>query len=120
MEPNTIPSVSDGLGISLVREIASIEEKLRRIDGEESQAAVVPQSAELGTRSWENDVATTRMTIKNELLNLLKNTRQTLGKIREGMYGKCELCGRQIEDGRLKIMPTARLCVRCTANRAMQ
>lgn len=90
-----------------------IEEKLESLDRDElSHAGIAP--SELGSRSWEEDIRTTRRTIKQELNNLLGKTTDALLKIKQGIYGKCESCGKQIEEGRLKIMPTADLCLTCT------
>jgi DnaK suppressor protein len=36
-----------------------------------------------------------------------------LGRIQAGAYGRCELCGRQIDEERLEAIPTSRLCVSC-------
>jgi DnaK suppressor protein len=35
----------------------------------------------------------------------------TLRKIRDDKYGICEECGQRIDEKRLRIMPTARLCI---------
>jgi DnaK suppressor protein len=36
-----------------------------------------------------------------------------LGRLDEGTYGTCELCGRPIAAERLEARPTARTCVHC-------
>jgi DnaK suppressor protein len=36
-----------------------------------------------------------------------------LGRIESGTYGRCERCGRQIDEERLEAIPTSRLCVSC-------
>ncbi len=46
---------------------------------------------------------------KNELAEI----ERALEKIREGTYGVCEACGRNIPVARLEAIPTATLCVRC-------
>ena len=35
-----------------------------------------------------------------------------LGRVDDGTYGRCEVCGDVIPDGRLEARPTARTCVR--------
>ena len=37
-----------------------------------------------------------------------------------GQYGICERCGKEIEPGRLEIMPHTTLCVRCQAENERQ
>jgi DnaK suppressor protein len=36
-----------------------------------------------------------------------------LERVRAGVYGTCERCGRQIPEERLEVRPTARTCVQC-------
>jgi len=43
----------------------------------------------------------------------LKNIDLALKKIKEGKYGKCEKCGQDIDEQRLKICPEARFCLKC-------
>ena len=38
---------------------------------------------------------------------------EVLRKIREGSYGICEECGEEISEKRLKVIPTAALCIDC-------
>jgi len=38
---------------------------------------------------------------------------EALEKLDEGTYGTCEDCGEKIGQGRLKVMPLAKLCVSC-------
>jgi len=43
----------------------------------------------------------------------LKEIESALQKIKEGTYGDCEECGEKIPQGRLMVMPFARVCVNC-------
>ncbi len=36
-----------------------------------------------------------------------------LARVDAGTYGRCEVCGREIPEGRLEARPTARTCVAC-------
>jgi len=38
---------------------------------------------------------------------------KALKKIEEGKYGICEKCGGLIEEGRLKVFPSANACMKC-------
>ncbi len=42
---------------------------------------------------------------------------EALRKIEEGSYGICEECGEEIGEKRLKVLPTATLCVVCRGNK---
>ena len=47
------------------------------------------------------------------LIARLKALEQVEEKIRQGTYGVCEVCGRQIPPGRLQAVPEATRCVAC-------
>lgn len=44
---------------------------------------------------------------------------ESLRKIKEGTYGKCEDCGEEISEERLKVMPSAIYCVDCQEKREL-
>ena len=44
---------------------------------------------------------------------LLAKIDQALGKIEQGVYGECELCGEQISLKRIEARPVAELCIDC-------
>ena len=46
---------------------------------------------------------------------LLSKIEIALGKIEEGTYGECLICGEDIGPARLKARPVAELCIECKA-----
>lgn len=46
------------------------------------------------------------------------DVRRALAKLDEGSYGRCDVCGRAIPEGRLEALPWATLCVEDAAKRA--
>jgi|GEM_PF-1472468 DnaK suppressor protein len=49
---------------------------------------------------------------------LVPALRKALRKIDTGKYGYCEKCGERIEIERLKVVPSAELCIKCIQNKA--
>ncbi|MFH1968606.1 MAG: TraR/DksA C4-type zinc finger protein [bacterium] len=43
----------------------------------------------------------------------LKDVNLALEKIERDGYGKCEKCGKEIETERIKVVPEAKLCIKC-------
>lgn len=43
----------------------------------------------------------------------LKEIHDALGRIEDGIYGKCAFCGQEIGEERLEALPHARLCIEC-------
>lgn len=114
MKPQNTQDYSSGIAEQdLSLQLKRLEEKLQSLEKDESDHFSLPQQSELGSRSWEDDIRSTRSTIQSELYNMLAKTKGALSKIERGIYGKCEDCGRQIEESRLKIMPVAEVCLAC-------
>lgn len=44
---------------------------------------------------------------------LIRKINETLGRIEDGSYGICDLCGEEIGVGRLEARPVATLCIAC-------
>jgi len=51
---------------------------------------------------------------------LLKDIKQAINKIDSGNYGKCELCGQEIGEERLSVIPYAKLCINCEYDRSLK
>jgi DnaK suppressor protein len=57
---------------------------------------------------------------RSQLISMIEGLRShhadilsAIGRFKDGTYGKCEGCGREIPFERLQARPTARLCVTC-------
>jgi DnaK suppressor protein len=46
-------------------------------------------------------------------VNMLREIDSALEKLKQGNYGICEACGKNIGVKRLEIVPSARLCIKC-------
>lgn len=57
------------------------------------------------------------LSLEQNLELKLKDVNLALEKIKTGEYGKCEKCGKEIEEQRLSVCPEARLCVKCNENK---
>lgn len=109
----------------LTMEKASIEEQLKRFakrdeklkgdwdtifpkfDGGEAGGAALEKAAD------EVEEYSTLLSIEHSLELKLKNIDLALEKIEKGQYGRCEKCGKEIAEDRLKVSPEARLCLKC-------
>jgi RNA polymerase-binding protein DksA len=66
--------------------------------------------ADQGTDNMERELAFAH---GSKSRRLLYHIDEALRRIEEGIYGKCHVCGRQIQLPRLKAVPHARLCIQC-------
>ena len=68
------------------------------------------EPAEEATDTYQHEVT---QAIKADLSQEQKGIETALNRMKDGTYGKCEVCGKQIPEERLKINPTATKCVDC-------
>ena len=50
---------------------------------------------------------------RERLAERINSLTEALGRIADGSYGRCEMCGNQIEPERLAALPEALRCLRC-------
>lgn len=99
----------------LLNQKKEVEEDLKEVEEDDpAKSSVLAESSEPGTDSYIADAHNKTVVLGQQLKNLSTNITHALSKIQKGSYGKCEKCGKQIEVGRLLIMPTAQYCVACS------
>ena len=91
---------------------AGLLEDIRRArqDSVQSDRTSFPEVGDLVSASLEKE----RAFEYGELgVNALRDIDNALEKLKEGTFGICELCSKPIGLRRLKVMPSARLCIEC-------
>jgi len=66
--------------------------------------------ADLGTEMFMMEQ---NMNLKTNELHILSSINNSLEKIENGTYGKCDICGNDIEKDRLEVLPYAQTCIGC-------
>jgi len=96
----------------------NLEKELKRF---EEQYQLTRKFPEYGTSEDENIQEIERLqenlSLQKNLKNLIKDTKEALRRIEKNKYGICESCDQPIEQGRLKIYPSASLCVSCSGKK---
>jgi RNA polymerase-binding transcription factor DksA len=54
-----------------------------------------------------------RVSLMNSRTRTLAAIDAALARLREGRYGRCQSCGEQIAEARLRVLPFALRCIRC-------
>ncbi len=75
-------------------------------------SAYANHMADQGTETEKRELSSLNISRQRETLFSIDHA---LRKIAQGRYGICEKCGKLIEKRRLKIIPYARFCIKCTA-----
>ncbi len=96
----------------LEKELRRFADKDKKLEGDFDT-----RFPDFGRKEDENAMKVTSYTDKLPLEHTLelklKDVNDALRKIKQGTYGVCEKCGGKINEERLKILPTARLCMTC-------
>ena len=66
--------------------------------------------AEIGTELFQEGL---NSALKLRQSNDVEELDAALKRIEKGTYGKCEICGEEIAEERLDVLPQARVCIRC-------
>lgn len=77
-------------------------------DAVQELASYDQHPADQGTETFERERDTS---VLQRVEAQLAEVRAALGRIEDGSYGTCALCGRPIGDERLEAMPAARYCL---------
>lgn len=72
--------------------------------------------AELGTQLYEVEF-NSGLRVHEE--HMLREMHDALGRIENGTFGKCALCGSEIDRERLEAVPYTRLCINCEEDKAV-
>jgi DnaK suppressor protein len=71
-------------------------------------SGVDQHQADLGTETFEREKD---MSILEQVESELHDVEVALRRLDEGTYGRCEACGKPIDEARLDALPAARLCL---------
>ena len=99
----------------LRREQKVVEKNLKDVkEDDPANSPALAESSEPGTDSYIADTHSKTVVLEQELKKRGTSIKTALLKIKQGIYGKCERCGKQIEIGRLLVLPTAQYCLSCS------
>jgi RNA polymerase-binding protein DksA len=97
----------------LTQELEAIEEHLPEVEQVSVDSSGYDEDiADVAADTFEREKG---FAIENSVQTLLNQVEEALGRIDDGTYGTCELCGQPIHIERLRAIPYARLCIQCKA-----
>ncbi|MGE3063240.1 MAG: TraR/DksA family transcriptional regulator [bacterium] len=92
--------------------LTGYEEQLNSNDYNNSETSTYPyHSADIGTDAAMLERNTINM---NKVMEEIREIDSALQKVSDNTYGVCELCGEEIVEKRLKAIPYAKLCLKCS------
>jgi DnaK suppressor protein len=66
--------------------------------------------ADLGNREFEEEITLGLLEREERLVEEINGA---LGRIDQGVFGRCQACGHKVSKSRLEALPYTRYCVRC-------
>jgi DnaK suppressor protein len=113
------------VALDIVKIRTRLESDKKRLLGELEQLSVAGRPSEerregspFGKREEEATESLElerRLALERGIKEQLASIGVALSKIEAGTYGKCEVCGKPIEQPRLEALPHARRCMNCKA-----
>lgn len=94
-------------------EIADLEALRRQSADDRAPVALDQQSVGRLARMDAMQVQAMLLAAERRRSARLDQLHHVLQRIEDGEFGWCEACGEEIAEGRLRVDPTARLCVAC-------
>jgi DnaK suppressor protein len=70
----------------------------------------VGDEADLANDDWAREMSLLFTNREKEKLSAIE---EAIQKLNENTYGVCERCGREIQPGRLRVLPLAKYCIEC-------
>lgn len=92
----------------LERERALLTDKVHELDAKEDDLEYdgnFADSAQVAAEMGENKV------LYDQLRRDLDDIEKALARMDDGTYGTCEVCGKDIGEARLEVMPSTRVCI---------
>ena len=94
----------------LLGDVTHMEGEALRKNGESELSTLPLHLADMGTDNFEQD---TTLGLMESESRELQEIEEALERIKEGSFGLCEACKKEIPRARLKAIAYARLCVDC-------
>jgi len=102
----TLEELKDRIQREIDRKEESLHDEIETAQpGDDDQADVADAIYERGKT----------LSLINNLRERIRNIDHAIQRFEEGKYGVCEMCGAEIPDVRLELIPEASLCVNCAS-----
>jgi len=103
----------EGKKLALEKELKSFATKDKNIKDNWDVKRTIIEDADMEEKADEIEEYDNLLSLEHSLELKLKEVNLAIEKIENGKYGKCEKCGKAIEEERLKAYPEAKLCMKC-------
>jgi len=100
----------------LLKQKERVEKELQEV-ASKSDGSYKPKFPQFGDKDEDNELEVSEfeenIDMEERLKKMLQDTDEALSRIKEGKYGYCENCHKEIDPARLKAYPAATTCLDC-------
>lgn len=107
----------DRIRATLEAKLAEIEDQLTSMKAPPTEQSNISFGKRVGDGTQMAVDRMSQVAVADKLQVTEIDVRRALGKLDDGSYGSCDVCGRPIPAGRLEALPWATLCVEDAARR---
>jgi DnaK suppressor protein len=101
----------DAIRETLSAKLAEIEDQLATMSAPPSEQSNISFGKRVGDGTQMAVDRLSQVAVADQLQVTEIDVRRALAKLDEDSYGRCDVCGRAIPEGRLEALPWATLCV---------
>ena len=102
----------DDTRATLTAKLAEIEEQLATMSAPPTEQSNISFGKRVGDGTQMAVDRLSQVAVHDKIQITEADVRRALAKLDEGTYGRCDVCGRPIPEGRLEALPWAVLCVK--------
>ncbi len=113
----TLQKKLDKEKLAIEKELESFATQDKNIKGNWDAKRQNAEDTDMEEKADEVEEYDNLLSLEHSLELKLKDVNLALEKISGGTYGKCEKCGKGIEEERLLACPEAKLCIKCNENK---
>ncbi len=103
--------------MALEKELESFATKDKNIENNWDAKRLNAEDTDMEEKADEVEEYDNLLSLEHSLELKLKDVVLALEKIQKGGYGKCEKCGKDVEEKRLMVCPEAKLCIKCNESK---
>ncbi len=116
--PNPSGRLEKPNGKSTARTVAALRREQQRLRGELARQELLIQDHPATGHHMADDASdvteeVTDLALRRHLEGLLHEIARAILRAERGTYGLCERCGQPIDAARLRVVPSASLCILC-------
>ncbi len=103
--------------LTLEKELEIFATEDKNVKGNWDTKRINSEDTDMEEKADEVEEYDNLLSLEHSMELKLKDVNLAVEKMKKDSYGKCEKCGKEIEEERLLACPEAKLCIKCNENK---